>query len=119
MLAWLQHHIRREAFVTGTFAGVVPVRSVDGRTIGDGRRGPMVERLQELYGRLLQADVAARPPQGPRVAPELRRLPRAYGAAQALRLLAGVNNIGPTKCAGTSTGQTLCARPVEVERRWL
>src|SRR5687768_817876 len=27
-----------EAFVTGTFAGVVPVRSVDGRTIGDGRR---------------------------------------------------------------------------------
>ena len=36
----------REAFVTGTFAGVVPVRSVDGRTIGDGRRGPVVERLQ-------------------------------------------------------------------------
>ena len=25
-----------EAFVTGTFAGVVPVRSVDGRTIGTG-----------------------------------------------------------------------------------
>src|SRR4051794_40018499 len=49
-----------EAFVTGTFAGVVPVRSVDGRTIGDGRRGPMVERLQGLYGRLVDADVAAR-----------------------------------------------------------
>ena len=27
----------REAFVTGTFAGVVPVRTVDGRTIGDRR----------------------------------------------------------------------------------
>ena len=38
-----------EAFVTGTFAGVVPVHTVDGRTIGSGRRGPMVSRLQELY----------------------------------------------------------------------
>jgi branched-chain amino acid aminotransferase len=50
----------REAFVTGTFAGVVPVRSVDGRPIGDGRRGPVVERLQALYGELVDADVAAR-----------------------------------------------------------
>jgi len=50
----------REAFVTGTFAGVVPVRSVDGRTIGDGRRGPMVERLQGLYRELVDADVADR-----------------------------------------------------------
>ena len=50
----------REAFVTGTFAGVVPVRSVDGRTIGDGRRGPVVERLQALYRELVDADVAAR-----------------------------------------------------------
>jgi branched-chain amino acid aminotransferase len=50
----------REAFVTGTFAGVVPVRAVDGRTIGDGRRGPMVRRLQALYGQLVEADVATR-----------------------------------------------------------
>jgi branched-chain amino acid aminotransferase len=50
----------REAFVTGTFAGVVPVRCVDGRSIGDGRRGPMVERLQALYGELIDADVAGR-----------------------------------------------------------
>jgi branched-chain amino acid aminotransferase len=50
----------REAFVTGTFAGVVPVRSVDGRTIGDGRRGPVVSRLQGLYRELVDADVAAR-----------------------------------------------------------
>src|SRR3954463_9044346 len=50
----------REAFVTGTFAGVVPVRSVDGRVIGDGRRGPVVERLQQLYRELVDADVAAR-----------------------------------------------------------
>lgn len=50
----------REAFVTGTFAGVVPVRSVDGRTIGDGTRGPMVQRLQELYVAAVEADVADR-----------------------------------------------------------
>jgi branched-chain amino acid aminotransferase len=49
-----------EAFVTGTFAGVVPVRTIDGRTIGTGKRGPVVERLQGLYGELLRADVAAR-----------------------------------------------------------
>jgi branched-chain amino acid aminotransferase len=46
-----------EAFVTGTFAGVVPVREIDGRTISDGR-GPMVERLQGLYQAKIEADVA-------------------------------------------------------------
>jgi len=49
-----------EAFVTGTFAGVVPVHTVDGRTIGSGRRGPMVSRLQELYVDLVRRDVAGR-----------------------------------------------------------
>jgi branched-chain amino acid aminotransferase len=49
-----------EAFVTGTFAGVVPVRTVDGRSIGDGRSGPMVRRLQGLYRELAQRDVAFR-----------------------------------------------------------
>ncbi len=37
-----------EAFVTGTFAGLAPVATIDGRKISDGR-GPMVERLQQLY----------------------------------------------------------------------
>jgi branched-chain amino acid aminotransferase len=36
-----------EAFVTGTFAGIVPVREVDGRQLTC--RGAMVERLQKLY----------------------------------------------------------------------
>ncbi|MCW2757242.1 MAG: aminotransferase class [Nocardioidaceae bacterium] len=49
-----------EAFVTGTFAGVVPVRTVDGRTIGTGARGPVVERLQGLYQEHVRADVARR-----------------------------------------------------------
>ncbi|GLI67547.1 hypothetical protein VaNZ11_011772 [Volvox africanus] len=38
-----------EAFVTGTFAGVIPVVQVDGRVIGSGRRGPMAARLQQLH----------------------------------------------------------------------
>ncbi|MEM7254911.1 MAG: aminotransferase class IV [Pseudomonadota bacterium] len=38
-----------EAFVTGTFAGLVPVTEIDGRTIGSGVRGPVVLRLQGLY----------------------------------------------------------------------
>lgn len=43
-----------EAFITGTFAGLVPVRTVDGRLIS-AARGPMVERLQGLYrGRVRQ-----------------------------------------------------------------
>jgi len=48
-----------EAFCTGTFAGVVPVRSVDGRVLGDGNGGPMVGRLQALYRDLAARDVAA------------------------------------------------------------
>jgi branched-chain amino acid aminotransferase len=51
-----------EAFVTGTFAGLVPARVVDGRVLTEGR-GPMTERLQGLYKALVEADVeaAARP----------------------------------------------------------
>ncbi len=49
-----------EAFVTGTFAGLVPVRSVDGRMIGSGGRGPVVERLQKMYVDLVASDVAGR-----------------------------------------------------------
>ena len=45
-----------EAFVTGTFAGLAPVREIDGRTIGKGERGPMVERLQQLYLQLLERE---------------------------------------------------------------
>ena len=51
-----------EAFVTGTFAGLVPVTEVDGRVLGSstiaGR--PMIHRLQSLYRDLAQRDVAAR-----------------------------------------------------------
>ncbi|MBT4518685.1 MAG: aminotransferase class IV [Halieaceae bacterium] len=38
-----------EAFVTGTFAGLVPVTEVDGRIIGDRLERPMIKRLQERF----------------------------------------------------------------------
>ena len=44
-----------EAFVTGTFAGIVPVREIDGRTLTC--RGPMVERLQKLYADRIERDL--------------------------------------------------------------
>ncbi len=42
-------HTADEVFVTGTFAGVIPVISVDGKIIGDGTRGSITESLQNWY----------------------------------------------------------------------
>ncbi|MBI4566179.1 MAG: branched-chain-amino-acid transaminase [Planctomycetes bacterium] len=57
----LGHHVREQAlpreslyladeiFLTGTAAEIVPVRSVDGLTVGDGRRGPVTAALQRAF----------------------------------------------------------------------
>jgi branched-chain amino acid aminotransferase len=50
-----------EAFVTGTYGGVTPVVEIDGRRIS-AARGPMVQRLQELYRQLIERDTAAQVP---------------------------------------------------------
>ena len=42
-------YIADEAFFTGTAAEVLPIRELDGRCIGDGRRGEITERLQTMY----------------------------------------------------------------------
>jgi branched-chain amino acid aminotransferase len=42
-------YVADEAFFTGTAAEVTPIREVDNRTIGNGARGPITERLQTLY----------------------------------------------------------------------
>ena len=42
-------YIADEAFFTGTAAEVLPIRELDGRSIGNGRRGPITEKLQSLY----------------------------------------------------------------------
>lgn len=52
-----------EAFVTGTFAGVVFVREIDGRMIGGGTAGSVVQRLRQLYRECLHEESR----KGPRV----------------------------------------------------
>jgi len=42
-------YIADEVFLTGTAAEITPVRSVDKITIGEGKRGPITERLQKLF----------------------------------------------------------------------
>ena len=42
-------YIADEAFFTGTAAEVTPIRELDGRTIGEGCRGPVTESLQKTY----------------------------------------------------------------------
>jgi len=38
-----------EAFFTGTAAEVTPIRELDNRTIGEGKRGPITEKLQSAF----------------------------------------------------------------------
>jgi branched-chain amino acid aminotransferase len=45
-----------EAFTTGTFAGIVPVREIDGRALNC--PGPMAERLRRLYASRMESEVA-------------------------------------------------------------
>ena len=42
-------YIADEAFFTGTAAEVTPIRELDNRSIGNGARGPVTEKLQSLY----------------------------------------------------------------------
>jgi len=42
-------YIADEAFFTGTAAEVTPIKEVDGRVIGNGKRGEITKELQEAY----------------------------------------------------------------------
>jgi branched-chain amino acid aminotransferase len=46
-----------EAFVTGTFGGLTPVISVDGKQIGEGKYGEMTSALSGHYQNLIQDEV--------------------------------------------------------------
>lgn len=48
-----------ELFFTGTGAQVAPVRSVDRRTIGEGKPGPITKQMQDLYFQVVQGRVPA------------------------------------------------------------
>ena len=45
-----------EAFTTGTMGELTPVLEVDGRVIGDGRYGPLTQRLSELHGEWVRSN---------------------------------------------------------------
>lgn len=47
-----------EAFVTGTFGGLTPVREIDGRRLPVALPGPMTKKLRELYAKLKDDDAA-------------------------------------------------------------
>jgi branched-chain amino acid aminotransferase len=42
-------YIADEVFFTGTAAEITPIRSIDRIRIGEGRRGPITERLQKAF----------------------------------------------------------------------
>ena len=46
-----------EVFFTGTAAEVTPIRSIDHRTIGIGRRGPISEKIQTAFFDIVEAKV--------------------------------------------------------------
>ncbi|KAF0807821.1 branched-chain amino acid aminotransferase [Alcanivorax sp. S71-1-4] len=50
-------YIADEAFFTGTAAEITPIRELDGRIIGEGRRGPVTEKLQAIYFDLVRGKV--------------------------------------------------------------
>ncbi len=47
-----------EAFLTGTFGAQTPVGEIDGRVIGDGAKGPVTPRIQDLYKALIRRETA-------------------------------------------------------------
>lgn len=51
-----------EAFVTGTFGGVTPVREIDGRRLPAALPGPLTQRMRTLYANLKDEDAARSSP---------------------------------------------------------
>ena len=48
-------HTADEVFVTGTFAGIIPVISVDQIVIGNGMRGEITKILQDYYTKYIES----------------------------------------------------------------
>ena len=49
-------YLADELFFTGTAAEITPIRSVDKITVGAGRRGPVTEKLQEEFFKIIRAE---------------------------------------------------------------
>ena len=54
-------YIADEAFFCGTAAEITPIRDVDGRPVGEGKRGPITEKIQQLYYATVRGEAAASP----------------------------------------------------------
>jgi branched-chain amino acid aminotransferase len=52
-------HAADEAFVTGTFGGITPVRVIDGKPLAAALPGPITKRVHQLYLALQDAQAAA------------------------------------------------------------
>ncbi len=50
-------YLADEAFLTGTAAEVVPIRSVDDRQVGTGKPGPITKELQQTYFAAVRGEV--------------------------------------------------------------
>ena len=46
-------HSAHEAFVTGTFAGIIPAVEIDGQPMSSGKRGDLTSRIQKIYNEKL------------------------------------------------------------------
>ncbi len=53
-------YIADEVFFTGTAAEISPIRSIDKIQIGEGKRGPITTELQELFFKVINAEVEER-----------------------------------------------------------
>lgn len=53
-------YIADELFFTGTAAEITPIRSVDGQSIGAGRRGPVAEKVQSAFFEIVEGRVPDR-----------------------------------------------------------
>ncbi len=51
-------YLADEAFFTGTAAEVTPIRELDGRVIGAGKRGPITEKIQSLFFQVVNGNNA-------------------------------------------------------------
>lgn len=49
-------YLADEIFFSGTAAEVTPIKSVDGRSIGIGKRGPVTEELQKTFFKIAEAE---------------------------------------------------------------
>jgi branched-chain amino acid aminotransferase len=53
-------YIADEVFFSGTAAEVTPIRTIDRITIGNGRRGPITERIQKEFFAYIAGDIPDR-----------------------------------------------------------